>query len=238
MLDQKWISLNVCMVGIAISSAALFSSRTSFASAAPSHLEMSIQVSQVQGQEIGERSALEGLMQTFNQRRQQREGIRRSGLCVMSPSIVETDVIWSDRPLFLWQGAAEQITVNKLGSSEVLWNQPIDPQTRQVLYNGTALQPGEIYQWELTGASDIKTSLIFQVMETDKRNQIAAQLQAIEAQLKADGASQEIIELQQAQYFADQGLWSDALQQLYSIGNSSPDAVQAIQQIESSLCGS
>jgi hypothetical protein len=179
---------------------------------------------------------LDTFMQTFNQRRRQREGIRRSGFCVLSPSVIETDVIWSDQPLFVWRGSAKQITLAQLGSSEPLWSQSIKPQTQQVRYSGEALQPGEIYQWALLGDSGTETSLIFQVMDLTQRSQVETQLQTMVTQLSSSSVTAEAIALQQAQYFAEQNLWSDALQLLYLIDNPSPQTTDAIQQIEENLC--
>jgi hypothetical protein len=199
-----------------------------------------VQVSQAPGSHSSHHQAtsLETFLQTFSQRRRQREGIRRSGLCVLSPSVLETDVIWSDRPLFIWRGSAHQIILTQLGNSEKLWSQTVEPENQQVRYDGVALQPGEIYQWELLGEAGTQTSLIFQVMEEAQRSQVEAQLQTVAMPLKASGATEEAIAIQQAQYFADQNLWSDALQLLYSVNNPSPQIGQAIQQIEETLCGS
>ena len=151
---------------------------------------------------------------------------------------METDKIWSDRPLFIWQGNVKQIRLRQLGNREVLWSQIVNPDSHSIVYSGAALQPGQIYQWELVGQTNANTSSVFQVMVADQRVPIATQLQEIETRLQAEGQSREAIAIQQAQYFADQGLWSDALQLLYAIENPSPKTTQVIQQIESALCGS
>jgi Domain of Unknown Function (DUF928) len=182
-------------------------------------------------------TAVNEFIRTFNARRARTPGLSRSGgFCPISPGLVETDQIWSDRPLFLWRGTVAQIQLRKLGSPDVLWSQTLTPQSYSIAYSGAALQPGEIYQWELLGESNANAAFIFQVMEIDQRSPIAAQLQEIAAQMQASGATEEAIALQQAQYFADQNLWSDALQLLYSIKNPSPGVHQAMQDIENSLC--
>jgi Domain of Unknown Function (DUF928) len=183
-------------------------------------------------------ASIDSFMQTFIRRRSKTPGISRSGgICPISPGLVETDQVWSDRPLFIWQGAVAQIQLRQLGSREVLWSQAIDPQSRSVAYSGAALQPGQIYQWELVGEANANTSSVFQVMVADQRLPIATHLQELEARSQASSQSQEAIAIQQAQYFLDQNLWSDALQALYAIDRPSPKMAQSIQQIESMLCG-
>lgn len=232
----RWGSLNFSITVLAIPAMLWF---PPFQRAGLSlHSAPAVQLSQTVQPPAEQLNPLESLMQAFNRRRAQREGIRRSGICVLSPSVIATDIIWSDRPLFIWQGVAKQIQLAPLGRSERLWEQPIEAQAKSVRYDGSALQPGEIYQWELWGESNTQTSLIFQVMEPNQRAQIAAQLQAIESQLTASGATPEAIALRQAQFFADQNLWSDALQLLYAIEPASPPVMEARQQIEASICGS
>ena len=183
-------------------------------------------------------ASIDSFMQTFIRRRSKTPGISRSGgLCPIAPGLVETDQVWSDRPLFIWQGAVTQIQLRQLGSQVVLWSQAIDPQSHSVAYSGAALQPGQTYQWELVGQANANTSSVFEVVAADKRQPIAAQLQEIKTKLQASSQSQEAIAIQQAQYFADQNLWSDALQALYVIDHPSPKIIQSIQQIESKLCG-
>ena len=87
------------------------------------------------------------------------------------------------------------------------------------------------------GKANANASSVFQVVAVEQRQPIADQLQAIAAQSQASGQSQEAIAIQKAQYFADQNLWSDALQSLYAIDQPSPKMAQSIQQIESTLCG-
>ena len=187
---------------------------------------------------ISTETAIDTFMQTFNRRRSRIPGISRgSGICPIAPGLVETDQLWSDRPLFIWRGKVKQIQLRQLGNREVLWSQAIDPQSRSVAYSGAALQPGQLYQWELVGEENANTSSVFQVMAAEQRQPIATQLQEMETQSQASGESQEAIAIQKAQYFADQTLWSDALQALYAIDNPSAKTAQSIQQIELALCG-
>ena len=63
-----------------------------------------------------------------------------------------------------------------------------------------------------------------------KRDRITEELTALEGRLK--GASEETIALEKADYFAKEGLWSDALQELYSVSKPSAEVTRAIAQIQ------
>ena len=71
-------------------------------------------------------------------------------------------------------------------------------------------------------------------MSAPQRNRIGAELRLIE-KLHKD-KSPEKIALTKAKYFAEKGLWSDALQQAYSVPNPSPELSQMIEDIPNELC--
>ncbi|MBD1938755.1 DUF928 domain-containing protein [Microcoleus sp. FACHB-68] len=143
----------------------------------------------------------------------------------------ETPKIWTDRPLFLWQGGTpKQIELFVEGSTESLWSRDIPEEATGLLYDGEPLQPGQTYEWRLTAPFPIKQPA-FQIMEPQKRDRISAELTQLQEQLQ--GASEETIALEKANYFAKQELWADALQELYSVSNPSPALTAAIKQIQS-----
>ena len=78
----------------------------------------------------------------------------------------------------------------------------------------------------------------FKVMEAPQRNQIAVELRALERLQKNKGADAEKIALSKANYFAQKGLWSDALQQVYSVPNPSPELLQITNDLPLRLCKS
>jgi hypothetical protein len=179
----------------------------------------------------------------------------RSQVCEISPGLLEEkNTIWSDRPLFLWQGTAPSIEIrlyspfNPDREQELLWSQTVtaESQTTQVQsvpYTGGALEPGQSYDWELVILSSEegvpkKARYTFQVMESSERDHLAAELAAMETQLKTAEATVEEIALQRANYFAQRDLWSDALQEIYSVKNPSADLTSNAQEILSYLCES
>jgi hypothetical protein len=73
-------------------------------------------------------------------------------------------------------------------------------------------------------------------MGSPERERLAAELAALEAQLKAAGATAEEIALERANYFAQRDLWSDALQEIDSAKNSSVELTGKLQDLVNYLC--
>lgn len=184
---------------------------------------------------VSQRSIVDSMMNMFRGRQPRREGIRRSGeLCPMSPGLVGTDQVWTNQPLFMWQGTVNQIVLKNFESGEELWNQPVDSTAQQIVYTGLALPPG-LYQWELSNATT-SSAFIFEVIGGDQRQQITNSLRELESQ--SSNKTSEEKALATADYFMQQGLWSDAFQVLYSINNPSTEVKQAAQEISAYVCPS
>ncbi len=171
-------------------------------------------------------------------RRQEPTLASRRELCPITPGLIEAkNVIWSDRPMFIWQGDVSPIAIylydsfNPDREPQLLWSQTFTPQSpvgkfNYLAYTGEALKPGKSYDWEIVISSDRRARYTFQVMASEKRELIAADLMALETQVTAAGLNKEKIALEKANYFAQQGLWSDALQQIYSTPNPSDDFIR------------
>jgi hypothetical protein len=174
-------------------------------------------------------------------------GAPRGGVCALTPGTIGTNKeIWSDRPMFVAkrQGMApiQKIEVISPNNQQVLWNQDAPPGALvfTTLYGGeTPLQPNQTYNWVITygnpGVSK-QNSFSFKVMDEQKRDRITAELAKLEAELKTKGATTEEVALQRSQYFAQQELWSDALQEVYSVDNPSPALQERIQAITGDIC--
>lgn len=182
-----------------------------------------------------QRSILDSIMSAFRGRQPRREGIRRSGeVCPMSPGLVETDQVWNDRPLFMWQGTVDQIVLKNFESGEELWSQPVRSTAQQIAYTGAALPPG-LYQWEVSNAVS-SSSFVFEIIGGNQRQQIADSLRELESQTSNKTAEEKA--LAKADYFRQQGLWSDVFQMLYSISDPSTAVKQAAQEIAAYVCPS
>lgn len=173
------------------------------------------------------------------------KGVSRPGkaLCLISPDAPsQTRVIWNTKPLFIWKGEeVKKIAVGIPGSKEYLGTQ-IVTRNQTVNYIGKPLEPGQTYEWliflsELESASPAML-VPFQVMEAPQRNRITADLRYLERLDQRQGANPETIALTKAKYFAEKGLWSDALQQVYSVPNPSPELSQTTKDLSNQLCKS
>ncbi len=190
---------------------------------------------------------------SFWQRRPRYRLGARSLICPISPGLIETYLVWHDRPLFVWQGEGAQIRVRDHESQAVLWTQSLKATDRQIAYNGKEpLQPGKLYQWQLLGtessSSDRNHWTTFKVMPASDRDKIQADLQTLEQKLRATRADQEEIALKKADYFLNYKIkqqidknealnpWSDVLQSLYEVENPSLSFVKQRQAYVADFC--
>ncbi|MBD2604809.1 hypothetical protein H6G81_09795 [Scytonema hofmannii FACHB-248] len=154
-----------------------------------------------------------------------------NSVCMISPDapMDKTRVVWNNRPLFLWQGNPLEVGLNKDRKTK-LWTQKIAPGQQFINYTGESLQPGLKYFWVVwnkdstTGEMQVTANIPFQVMETQQRDRITNELKSLENQYK--GANGEAIALTKADYFIQQELWADALQQAYSVEKPSAELLK------------
>ncbi|MBF2015297.1 MAG: DUF928 domain-containing protein [Rivularia sp. T60_A2020_040] len=169
-----------------------------------------------------------------------KKGGSRGPICLISPDAPnQTRIIWNTKPLFLWKGDIKKIAVGIPGNEEYLTTQIVTG-TQNANYTGKPLEPGQTYRWSVflsEGEGTSPTMFVpFKIMETPQRNRITAELKLLERLQKNQGADAENIAVSKAEYFAQKGLWSDALQQFYSVPNPSPELSQIIKDIPNQLC--
>lgn len=157
-------------------------------------------------------------------------------ICMISPDApTQRRIVWSDRPVFIWKGSVQKIALRTAGSNKYLWSQPV-AETQSTNYTGKALQPGQTYDWQVFIGESPSKFVSFQVMDAQQRERITSDLNTLENQLKAKKADGEAIALAKANYFVQNQLWSDALQQAYSVENPSTELAQIRQDIPDKLC--
>lgn len=168
-------------------------------------------------------------------REQNRIGVRGGNLCAIAPParlMGINSAIWHDRPLFIWQGAAVRIELLKSSSEEVLWSKNLTPNDTTAVYDGEPLQAGQRYEWRLYLSDRDPEAILFRILPKEERDRITAELN----QLQTQGATPEEIALQRANYFAKNRLWSDALQEIYSVPNPSDQLKKLGEEITAYLC--
>jgi hypothetical protein len=124
-------------------------------------------------------------------------GTSRGGfICASAPRSIGTITeVWSDRPLFVWQGVVGQIEVRKPATKETLWRQTVSAATSRVSYGGEPLQPGQTYHWVIFDQGNRSiVEIPFQVMESQKRDRIKTRLQILDVELKENELGKYLIE--------------------------------------------
>jgi hypothetical protein len=171
-----------------------------------------------------------------------------AGVCVLSPGRLEADsTIWSDRPVFLWHTEnpelVEMETIQLIDDTgEIVWEKPLSPNDEMAVYDGEPLQPGQMYTWHLVwNVEDNNTRLLseqeyeaeFLVMSTDdRRTEIADELDQL-----TNGVGDAAIATNQAEFLAQQGLWSDAFGTLQTVEASSPEITTKLVVWTNAVCG-
>lgn len=197
-------------------------------------------------QKTRERSSiLESIWKLLKAKREQEPALSsRSNICEVSPGLLgDVNVIYSDRPLFLWQGKASNVTIslytpfNWEKDQEILWSETVNSGSQKVLYPGKPLEAGKIYDWQLfTEQESPQRRISFQVMSLEKRDRISKELEQLKIQLTNKGVTSEEMTLVRANYFAQQDLWSDVLQELFSLENPSTNLTNNLQEIVKYIC--
>lgn len=155
------------------------------------------------------------------------------GIVPLIPGVMSAET-WSNRPLFLWQGAARQIELIATNGS-IIWSQRLPESARHCFYPDLPL-PSGTYEWILYSPAKVAVSRVtFRVMQPEEQSQIRAALAALEAQLS--GASLEQIALQKANYFAERQLWSDVFREAFSVMNPSTELSTLLESFPSTFVG-
>lgn len=174
-----------------------------------------------------------------------RKGASRGDVCMISPDLSDENntprIVWSNKPLFLWRngdftkiGVSSSISANPTN----LFPRNIVSNQQMITYEGEALQPGQTYYWWLSLDNSPTAFIPFKIMEPQQRQRITNELQKLEQQQKAKNATAENIALAKTKYFLAQQpqLWSDALQQAYSVNKPSPELTKLRENIITELC--
>ncbi|NEP14150.1 MAG: hypothetical protein F6K14_28940 [Symploca sp. SIO2C1] len=182
------------------------------------------------------KSTLDRILDIFR-RKLKDGGSRRDSFCPIWPSNGDPDLleIWHERPLFIWQGTVREIEVRLPATESAIWRYEVVEDEQQVFYEGPELQPGEEYdywvRYEVTEEGETTTdekTIPFIIKE--ERETIAKEL------MRLEGASEEEKALARAEYFAEQGLWSDFMWEVFGVANPSVEWQKALEEIRKESC--
>ncbi len=210
---------------------------------------LSNDINPVSGQIIAEQST--SWIASIWRRKPKRPRGARSEICPIAPGLVDTYIVWSDRPLFLWQYSGDnksvELIVRESDSQKDVWTKTVNLKDAKAFYDAEkALEPGKKYMWKLSGKTSWSS---FKIMPADERENIHKQLQALEKQVKNTKNSSEEIALKKANFFLNYEIkhtlenktynaWSDALFALYQVDKPSQAFVNNRQEFIGSLCTS
>jgi hypothetical protein len=167
--------------------------------------------------------------------------VRGADICPISPGLADTYIIWNRG-----EKKEAELLIRDRATKEIVWKQSVKTGDEKTAYNGkTPLVPGTIYEWKLSGIDD--DWKIFQIMSTEERSKIAAELKQLEQKLQASKATPEEITEQKAEYFSNYQVqhktetevshpWSDVLQTLYEIEQPSPQFVERRNEHMAKFC--
>ncbi|MUG97660.1 hypothetical protein F7734_37230 [Scytonema sp. UIC 10036] len=156
----------------------------------------------------------------------------KRSLCLVTPN----EKIYSTQPLFLWKGNLKKIAVSKVRSDNNFWSLSDVEQKNLAIYTGETLQPGSSYEWKGFLGDNPTIFSTFQIMDEQERQVITNELKILEKQLQAKKADEQTVDLEKAQFFADKELWSDVLQQVYSVPKASGELLQIRKDVPEKLC--
>ncbi|PZD74283.1 hypothetical protein C1752_01134 [Acaryochloris thomasi RCC1774] len=161
----------------------------------------------------------------------------RSNLCAITPGrLGETDTIWSDRPIFSWRGKAKKLQLLDEETGELLWQRTLSGEEQSVAYDGPALNPGQVYEWRISNGGTQRST--FEVMSAEKRAKVIADLRNLNNPEEVASLTPEVrLAVSQSQYFGEQRLWSDALQSLYGVQESTDELQATLDRVLGKVCG-
>ncbi|WP_017302221.1 hypothetical protein [Nodosilinea nodulosa] len=169
-------------------------------------------------------------------------GSRDGGsLCLVNPGTDET--VWTVQPLAVVKGPVESFVLKPLGAEHTPQPTPVRPNESgvQVIYSGAPLEPGQSYEWIFYQRNRLRElvehDIPFRVMAAgDGRDRITTELEQLDAELAADGASQDDRAAARANYFFDHGLLADSFQAMFSVESPSENLIAAREAAVEDIC--
>ncbi|WP_204153418.1 hypothetical protein [Leptolyngbya sp. CCY15150] len=167
--------------------------------------------------------------------------------CLITPVAdgVEVAQVWSDRPFFLWKnyprGAMRTVEVQSrdaqfISFTYTLFRATVSGET-QISYVGTSLERGQVYQWVAYSDTMSAAQVIpFEVMSDDEYEQVAIELEAAEQEWQTAGLLPEEQVLERITFFAERGLWSDAMRVAFTVPNPSEELLDYQELVMLSAC--
>ena len=173
--------------------------------------------------------------------------ISRGELCLITPAAGEgIPAIWHEQPVIVFApGKIEKIALRDEAAYDPndpyksFWQHSPDPTASHVIYDGEPLQSGRIYRLDIYVDADAESPTQFPdfgLLSENSRQIINSELAAAELPKDSDIPVEELLAVQRADYFIEQGLQLDAIQALFNVETPSPELVAIQQQMIEATC--
>jgi hypothetical protein len=157
--------------------------------------------------------------------------------CLIAPFVGGAPVkVWNKTPLFIWQGAVASFAVMDGNEAEGWRVSQVPAGSSSLRYGGKALLPGQTYEWMIYEGEVPTMFARFQVVSAAEAVEIDGKLEEIDRELGKGSYSKTDIALARTNFFAERGLWMDAMAEAYAGGQKTSGLVQYRGRVEKSLC--
>ena len=163
----------------------------------------------------------------------------RGNVCLISPTLtrqVSLPILWRKKPLFVWQGQVGRVEVYDRETQELMWRQLTPVIGQQVEYQGKPLQAGKVYELQTFTAprsQQAQRQIPFQITAEQQREQIDRDLTELEKRTDSTPIS---LTMQRADYWMANGLWEEAIAEIYQAKNPSTKLRQLQREITLQTC--
>ncbi|MGD1907273.1 MAG: hypothetical protein ACFB0C_14985 [Leptolyngbyaceae cyanobacterium] len=159
---------------------------------------------------------------------------RGDDYCVVSLPPNQVVPLWSDRPVFLIDGAPRSLVLFAENSDQPIWTYPVN-QRQTITYGGPPLRPGQIYTLRAQH-KDFPNSIYetrqVELISLERQVEVAWALAGIDG---TEGSSVDRA-LARADYFWAEGLEADAWREVMAVQSQSEVAAEAIATATERLC--
>ncbi|MEM9136409.1 MAG: hypothetical protein AAGB01_03540 [Cyanobacteria bacterium P01_F01_bin.42] len=148
--------------------------------------------------------------------REVKPAISRSEVCAIAPGLMEKENrIFSSRPLFMWRGEVDSVTVHDDDSNELIWQSSVSPGVDSLRYGAiTTLTPGRTYIWSLGRNNRPLVRQTFQLVSTEEQGRLAQNTALLAVSRTVLDSLADADYIVDASRFSSLGLWSDMLTSL------------------------
>ncbi|NEQ99494.1 MAG: hypothetical protein F6K30_22785, partial [Cyanothece sp. SIO2G6] len=164
---------------------------------------------------------------------------RGDDFCLVTFAPNQVNVLWSDRPTFIIQGAPRSLVLYRDLAQDPIWEYPVN-EAEVVVYTGPPLEPDTVYTFRAqhpTFPSTIYEQRQLSTLSFEDEVLTTMGLLVLEGEMRSAGESEEAIALARADYLWQQGLETDAWATVLPLQDESAEVAAAVQMGYEQWCG-